>query len=725
MVLFTKFSEVYARIQDESVSSLQNGAPFFMKVTSKDVSQIITSRDEYDRAIEALRDSSPKVKFSELKYWPLFELWLLTTVEPLLSTSPSPLSDDALIGKLLKCGDADNEGSASRFALLFAEGVKLYFKKNIYEDKRTQGLKMFAEINKQYMLNVENFRESFVADFFKGFSSMSIDELIVDLKLMSLYSPKLEPVFRNIVLVSLPKEHENAIYLRYNYNNADGLTVWDDIYDQSSLKNLLKELSNNVLQDNNNSNSNSFNSNIKRPDSVASSTSISTAATTGKKTTKIPKNYQDITNTAEPEKWRTVCINEIKSVQSEDIFEVVRKENIKDEAKIVASFWKFEMEKTKPTASIQTRDNYEHVEVACSSTHSGKSQRYLLAKAVHQSLELRKLRFPNGKREARLDHCVYMKPPAGCGNSKEDLWRVVSRFSKFKSPQMLFYLTCSRILTKVGFVSSTTENCLLVNQEKNIYVVICEYEALVAAPNLSSFQHIIETLSEGLQVIDCGTPESFQRLDIRRRPNGDIELNLATFIESIKREYHITMPPNKYDTPLPPDFNINDESTRVLAKSDAYKFKRLLSDLREISRSVRLDCYYEVNLLHSYPQRPRDLHMSAVTRIFNYLYLTRNESLRFSKERQIKINLEEVPHEEMDPLTKTDPLVVKYQLKSSTHSSDRLRELQRVGSVTLFATNIIDWDHARVGSSNSNVATTIREKKDLALHLRNLFKTAK
>ncbi|KAH3685104.1 hypothetical protein WICPIJ_003924 [Wickerhamomyces pijperi] len=733
VVNFKKFSTLYTQTHSDSISTLQTGAPFFLKLASRDISHLITTRDEYYRALDALRVSAPKVKFSELKYWPLFELWVLSTLQGLLSTE---LTEDVIF-KLLRCGDADNECSSSRFALLFAEGLKLYFKKSIYEDKRTQGLKLFSDINKQYLLSVENFREIFINEFFKGFNSKSIEDLIVDLKLMSLYSPKLESVFRNIVLISFPREFANTIYLKYNYANEeadDSRTIWDDIYDQESLKLLLKELSNGGLGEDPAIIPSTMG---KTASSASSSASAATSTTSSKqpasdsnnnnnnkKANKIPKTYQDIAHTADPEKWRASCISEIKAIQNDEIFAVYRREQIKDENKIVQGYWKFEMDKNRETASLLIRENYESLDLASNVSNSQKSQRYLLSVAVQESLELRKFKFPNGKVEAKLDHCIYMKPPAGCGNTKDDLWRCGSRLSKFKTAQFLFYLTLSKILAKLGFVASTSENCLLVNEQKNMFIVLCDFEAIIAAPNPSNFQHVLDTLTSAhVTVTDCGFPDTFQHIDIRRRPNGDVEINTLSFIESLRKEYHITPPPNRLDSALPPEFNISDETTRLLGKAESTKYRKLLLDLKEISRCVRLDCYYEINSLYAYQMKPRDMHLQAATRIFNYLYSTRTESLRFSIDRRIKINLEEVPYEEADVLTKVNPLVVKYQLKAVSHSNDRLRDLQRVGAVTFFGSNIIDWEHVKPGTPGAAMA--VREKKDLATHLKNLFRSAK
>lgn len=201
----------------------------------------------------------------------------------------------------------------------------------------------------------------------------------------------------------------------------------------------------------------------------------------------------------------------------------------------------------------------------------------------------------------------------------------------------MWYKTFDECVRKLGFVASSHDSCLYVNNRASdsIHLLVFVDDLLICSKNLNLIKRVKLELSRKFIVKDLGEIESYIGIRVvYNREQNQMLLNQSRYIESLAEKYNLK-DARLYKTPMEANLRIG----QAKESDESIRYRNLIGELLYVSAGTRPDISYSVNYLSRFQNCYDATHYKYALRVVKYLYETRDMSLRYSrKENSEKID---------------------------------------------------------------------------------------
>uniref|UniRef100_A0A803NS67 Reverse transcriptase Ty1/copia-type domain-containing protein n=1 Tax=Cannabis sativa TaxID=3483 RepID=A0A803NS67_CANSA len=335
--------------------------------------------------------------------------------------------------------------------------------------------------------------------------------------------------------------------------------------------------------------------------------------------------------------WNTTMDNEIDALEQNDTWIVVL---LPDGQHTISNKWVY-IKKYNPDGSLQrckarlvAKGFTQQPGIDYFETYAPVAKfntlKLLLALAAIKNWHLHHMDINNAFLHGDLQEDVYMKLPQGYTPKgvipKNAVCKLKKSLYGLKQASRQWYAKLSTTLLKQGFKQSQNDHSLFIKHQSNNFLAILIYvdDIIVATNNTSALQDFISTLDAQYKLKDLGSLHFLLGLEIARCPKG-ISVTQRPFTLQLLKESGC-LGSKSVSTPMEPNIKLsNNDGTHL---QNLTQYRSLIGKLLYLT-ITRPDISFVINRLNQFLQTPREPHMTAATRILQYLKSTPGQGLFF------------------------------------------------------------------------------------------------
>ncbi|KAL2885232.1 Retrovirus-related Pol polyprotein from transposon TNT 1-94 [Ceratocystis lukuohia] len=248
-------------------------------------------------------------------------------------------------------------------------------------------------------------------------------------------------------------------------------------------------------------------------------------------------------------------------------------------------------------------------------------------------LECRKVDARNAFAQAKLEEVVYVNPPPHL-KKPDTIWKLNKALYGPRQASHAWRNTIIPRLNKLGLVKCPDDECIMINPQKRIIVLVYVDDIAVASPDKPQISQLIEGLAKMIEIKDMGELKTFLGMEVNRnRDKGKMWLSQKQYIMKMSEEFDITAPRAKpVSTPIAAWETL--EPIREEEKSvDKKTYQSLIGTLMYPSVMTRPDIAFATAMLSQHNSNPAERHLDAAKRVARYLRDTASLGIGFSLRR--------------------------------------------------------------------------------------------
>lgn len=196
------------------------------------------------------------------------------------------------------------------------------------------------------------------------------------------------------------------------------------------------------------------------------------------------------------------------------------------------------------------------------------------------------------------DENIYMYPPVGMQLPKGTCWKVLKAMYGTTRGPRLWHTTLETFLVSIGYRRSISDPCLFYRADKkHLELIFFHIDDLIICSTKSRAARIADQLKKQFEIHEMGFPDEILGIQVSSDITG-ITLSAEESIGCILKEFEMDTAAG-LSTPLPPNIKL-PSLLKVPDPVVIDKYRRLLDKLLYVSKCVRLDISYAVNLMAGY-----------------------------------------------------------------------------------------------------------------------------
>lgn len=341
-----------------------------------------------------------------------------------------------------------------------------------------------------------------------------------------------------------------------------------------------------------------------------------------------PKSFNEAINNSDSESWKEAMDNEIKCLNKNETWEIVKKPKDKKVLDLKWVFTKKTENKYKARLVVKGFQQAEVLEDLYSPVARMQTLKIFLCICVQNGLLINQMDVESAFLNGKVISEVYVKQPPGYEDGSDKVCKLLKALYGLRESPRAWYECLDNYLQSLGFKRSENDYCLYImddNNGNNVYIIFHVDDLLIACKNKEKLNKIKSMLSKRFQLKDMGNIKTYLGINIEYdiRQNK-MTLDQETYIKSLAREFGIENS-KLYSTPM----EQNLKCTPAQFASDDLKYRNLIGGLLYISSGTRPDVSFSVNYLSRFQNSYDDNHYKYALRILKYLYLTKSLKLTF------------------------------------------------------------------------------------------------
>ena len=266
-----------------------------------------------------------------------------------------------------------------------------------------------------------------------------------------------------------------------------------------------------------------------------------------------------------------------------------------------------------------------------------KSQtlKILLSYCCQNSLIIEQMDVETAFLNGKVTTEVYVNQPKGYEDGTKRVLKLYKALYGLRESPRDWYECLDEYLTKIGFIKSNVDLCLYIygEGENIIYLLIYVDDLLICGRNQKNIHKIKKLLSDKFKMKDLGKIKEYLGINVDYNyKDCKMTLSQEKHIDSLADKYQIK-DSRLYSTPI--------ETSLKIEKSDKcepnLKYRNLIGALLYISSGTRPDISYSVNYLSRFQNCYTETHWKYALRILKYLYLTKELSLQYKRNKNCEI----------------------------------------------------------------------------------------
>ncbi|KAI3715304.1 hypothetical protein L6452_22283 [Arctium lappa] len=345
---------------------------------------------------------------------------------------------------------------------------------------------------------------------------------------------------------------------------------------------------------------------------------------------------------ADPE-WVISMQEELNQFDALQVWRLVPKPQGKT---IIGTKWVFKIKKDKDGTVIRNRarlvakgyrqeegtdydETYAHVVQL-------EAIRMFLAYAAHKNLTIFQMDVKTALLNSILKEEVYISQPEGFVNQEKPnhVYILDKALFGLKQAPRAWYDVVSKFLVKSGFSKSTVDTTLFIKKEKSDIILIQIYvdDIIFGSTNPKYCKNFSNLMVSRFQMNMMGEMNSFLGLQVKQFSLG-IFINQSKYIMDILWKFKMENS-KPIGTPMAPGTKIGTDPSGMAV--DVRTYRGMIGSLMYLTSS-RPDIMFSTCLCARYQANRKEIHMSAVQRIFRYLKRTADLGLWYPKDTSFEL----------------------------------------------------------------------------------------
>jgi hypothetical protein len=356
-----------------------------------------------------------------------------------------------------------------------------------------------------------------------------------------------------------------------------------------------------------------------------------------------PSTYKEAINSENSEKWKISMNEELNSLKKMKVFKKI--EELPRNSPIVGSKWvykikinpKGELEKFK--SRLVAKGYTQTYGIDYFETFSPvvryETLRYLFTYALQNDLDIDVTDINTAFLYAELNEEVYMRLPEGCDDLSNNVVKLGKAIYGTKQAANNWNSTLKLKLIKANFDQSQADPCLYIKKmnDGTLLIVAIYVDDLTVIGKRNHIDDFKKFLRSNFEIKDLGPIKSLLGINIIRT-NNTISLDQSYYIKKLLKYFQLE-DANTYTTPALPnttESTTDDTKNSQLPFNNNTYFRQAVGSLNHLCRCTRPDISYAVNVVATKVVNPTNEDWNRIKRIFQYLKLTIDKKLTYSKE---------------------------------------------------------------------------------------------
>lgn len=355
-----------------------------------------------------------------------------------------------------------------------------------------------------------------------------------------------------------------------------------------------------------------------------------------------PESYEEAKNSPNHDKWLEAMKDEIKSLEANNVWELVEKPA---DQKIVDSKWVFKLKQipNEPIDRFKARlvargftqvhgiDYFETFSPVVRYT----SIRAILAIAAKRKLKMMQFDVKTAFLYGELQESVYINQPKGFDDDSGRVYKLRKSLYGLKQASRCWNQKFTSFIEKFGFTPCESDHCVFVSNKDGNLTILAIYvdDGLLVGSCQASIDSVLKHLQAEFEIktMDIGY---FLGMQIEQRSDGSIFINQEAYAQKVLRKFQME---ESHALVVPSDPNqilCNFED----AEECKFPYRQLIGSLMYLSVSTRPDITYALGNVSRYMERPTHVHVEAAKRILRYVKGTFQFGITYNSDGEESLN---------------------------------------------------------------------------------------
>ena len=356
---------------------------------------------------------------------------------------------------------------------------------------------------------------------------------------------------------------------------------------------------------------------------------------------KDPTSAQEAISSSEGEKWKKAMNEEMKSMESNDAWELVDRPKGK---KTIGCKWVYKRKRSadggveRYKARLVAKGYSQQYGLDYDETFSPvarfESLRTILALAVQCDFHVHQIDVTTAFLNAKLCEEVHMEQPEGYAVSGREnhVCKLKHSIYGLKQAPRCWNVILDQRLKELGFTQVVSDPCIYVSKEKEpLMIGIYVDDILFAGKNERKINEIKTALSAKFDVKDLGELRYFLGVNVvQNHENGTTWIGQPVYTESVLKKFGMENC-KSIATPVDVSVKLTHQETEDSEYVDASQYQSMVGSLLYLSMKTRPDIAFAVSRAARFCSKPTHQHLIAVKRILRYLQGTIKHGLLYQK----------------------------------------------------------------------------------------------
>jgi len=358
-----------------------------------------------------------------------------------------------------------------------------------------------------------------------------------------------------------------------------------------------------------------------------------------------PEDYEEACQTTDANKWELAMKDEMKSLISNQTWELVELPMGK---KALHNKWVYRVKENHDGSKrykarlvvkgFQQKEGVDYTEIFAPVVKLN-TIRSVLSIVASEELYLEQLDVKTAFLHGDLEEEIYMHQPEGFSEKGKD--KMVCRLKKslygLKQAPRQWYRKFESFMHKEDFQKCNADHCCFFKRYKSSYIILLLYvdDMLVAGSDMNEIKNLKIQLSKEFDMKDLGTAKKILGMQITRdKQRGILQLSQAEYINCILQRFNMDKA-KPVSTPLASHFRLSkDQSPQTEEEKDfmaKIPYASAIGSLMYAMVCTRPDIGHAVGVVSRFMANPGKAHWEAVKWILRYLRGTTEKCLYFGK----------------------------------------------------------------------------------------------
>lgn len=346
-----------------------------------------------------------------------------------------------------------------------------------------------------------------------------------------------------------------------------------------------------------------------------------------------PETYENAITSEDRDQWECAMNDEINSLELHNVWVPVERPKNK---KVIKSRWVYKIKDLENgrryrarlvAAGYGMRQGMDYEE-SFSPVMKWESLRVLLTLAVARKSVVKFYDVKTAYLNGILNEEIYMEPPKGYELSDDKVYLIKRSIYGLPQSGRCWYNRFSEILEQAGLKRLKSDPSVYTMKEANDYIHVGIYvdDFLVVASSEEILNRVMDIVNKGIEVKETTNTNMFLGLEVNQTEN-EIVLSQRNYVMKILEKF------NMQDcNPVRTPGSAGDKQLDDHANSRSFsqkKYQEAIGSVMYLAIGTRPDIAYTVSRLSQYNKNPKEVHWTAIKRLFRYLKGTVDYCLKF------------------------------------------------------------------------------------------------